>query len=114
MTKHRPIRFRAWADDKMRAVRAVSFTEKGELFRILDAEGVERWPTALMQYTGFKDRKRREVYDGDIVAVNGLARTVVEWKEYRWHPQIPKKTVYEVIGNVWESPELLKASNKKI
>ena len=97
----------------MFAVRAVSFNAKGNVYRFLDQDGVERWPEHLMQYTGFRDRKRRKVYEGDIVQANGHSstRTAVESQAYRWHPQLPKGTIYEVIGNVHEHPHLL--ANKK-
>ena len=103
----RPIKFRAYADEKMVRVRAMSFDDKGDALHIMDEEGVQRVPDSLMQFTGFLDKKRREVYEGDIIAVNANAATVMRWQEYRWYPQLPKKTLFEVIGNVHENPELV-------
>ena len=60
-----------------------------------------------MQFTGFSDRNKREVYEGDIIAVNGKARVVIRWENNRWAHQLPAKTIYEVIGNIYENPELI-------
>jgi hypothetical protein len=107
----RAIKYRAWADEKIHDVRAISFTETGEVHRILDTEGVQRVPKALLQFTGFKDKHGREVYDGHVLAVNGQARIVIKWESNRWNHQLPKKTIYEIIGDIYQNPEL---ASKKI
>ena len=80
----------------------------------------------LMQYTGLKDKNGKEIYEGDIVQVNHphknrKYRGQVIWNEYRWtgkdfffpHLDVPQDlfcegTEYiEVIGNIYENPELL-------
>lgn len=66
-----------------------------------------------MQYTGLKDRNGREIYEGDVVESSGLkfSITVEDFHGYRFmfgKDQMNKATaVYgEVIGNIYENPEL--------
>ena len=52
----------------------------------------------------------KEIFESDIVRFNG-DRALVEWNENRgcWQPKpIFGNPTVEVIGNVWETPELLK------
>jgi uncharacterized phage protein (TIGR01671 family) len=121
-----PIKYRAWADGKMREVRAISFTETGEVHRIMDSDGVQRWPIVLLQFTGLKDKNGKEIYEGDVVRVHGDAFDKDDEPEFevKWHKQsgyfmeddmggdyIPclgdDNYELEVIGNIYENAELI-------
>ena len=89
------------------------------VWRIADGEDV-----TLMQYTGLKDRNGVEIYEGDIVGYTtnyyGKLRTdnkqTIKWEDDMEHDGFgcPLATGFllrgydwEVIGNIYENPELL-------
>lgn len=69
----------------------------------------------LMQYTGLKDKNSKEIYEGDILRWKYEGDEYikqVEWKGFCFQPfngqeWSPIKEECEVIGNIWENPELL-------
>lgn len=106
----REIKFRVWNPNRKKM-------EKLNLYNI-ELE----WPK--LQYTGLKDKNRKEIYEGDIVEYPyGSTKTC---KEVKWQDDtsgfypfadspencgccgMGKNSKFvEVIGNIYENPELL-------
>jgi len=71
----------------------------------------------LMQYTGLKDSRGKEIYEGDILQHESLTqKEVVEWKNNMWTEEgfmtgygewFGTADQYEIIGNIYENPKLL-------
>lgn len=110
----RTIKFRAWDGKKM--LDAVDVSNVG--FWNRDA-------VTLMQFTGLLDKNGKEIYEGDVVRLHpdgccGQHRDGVGFVEYeapdfliikehdgrKWVSALRKTD--EVIGNIYENPELVK------
>lgn len=123
----REIKFRAW-HKKFGWIHVFSlefFNDKVEL------SGYITYPldVILMQYTGLKDKNGKKIYEGDIVyAPANKSYSAIKQGEYRCHYSeygdghvgfysegedgfaeglYPDGKIYEVIGNIYENPELL-------
>ena len=122
----REIKFRAWSKEHKRMITDPSDKEYvlvvaiGELLE--NGKGVF-YPTAkkvvLMQYTGFKDKQGKEIYEGDIVrGGDGYIGSVVfdpadgYGVGNSWWSLLAKD--WEVIGNIYENPELLEEKKNKV
>ncbi len=72
----------------------------------------------VMQFTGLLDRLGKEIYEGDILSCTDTGHTyraTMTWEDNGFWilddsllPRLPYIEYREVIGNIYENPELLK------
>lgn len=126
-------RFRAW--DKLR--KRMSTVDR----IYFDTEGVQlRYDSglywrdfrnvALMQSTGLKDKNGKEIFEGDVAVMDGWRRQVVTFGTQEVEEEFGSVRIYrgfnlylgggypnavmsefEVVGNIYENPELMEADN---
>jgi len=104
---NRPIKFRAWDGETM--------SKPFVLSDICNECGTYNGPTGhsmgeceIMQYTGLKDKNGKEIYEGDILEIDGDLETV-EWDNDRakWNGVYASlwangSSLPEIIGNVFD------------
>jgi len=113
----REIEFRAWDKDRNEMTKVYEIQWYfGELYKV----NGERNVYELMQSTGLLDKNGVEIYEGDIVDADFVGYLyitgAVEWsfnnaafgiKNKDWYEMLNGIKSIEVIGNIYESPNLL-------
>lgn len=123
----REIKFRAWNTETSKMI--INLKEMG-VFALQSIYSIDEFlviPTnekyPLMQYTGLKDEKGVEIYEGDIVKYKYISREQIAEIKYNKEKlgfdfadnKVNLSYAYnfrqinniEVIGNIYENPELL-------
>lgn len=117
----REIKFRAWdkLNKEMFNVESINFQER-RVYR--DTVSYREFnDIELMQYTGLKDKNNKEIYEGDIlfesfgeryyrvIFENGSFRAEFkgDFEEYSFDLIDVVAQSYEVVGNIYENPELM-------
>ncbi len=128
---NRIIKFRVW-DDKLKVLYTPEKDAKYlNLWQIPAAKGGNvLYPNGvLMQCTGLHDKNAKEIYEGDVVAIPLYGNAIIIWNENICAFQYAYSAIgegtsvggrmtntlydhysevkYEVIGNVYENPDLL-------
>ncbi len=123
----RTIKFRAWLIDKRRMLNwdELTSSEEWSETRFIFAGQVSN-SSPVMQWTGFRDSKDVEIYEGDIVRLaNDLGDVdvgTVEWdgRYGEWVIAGADDILgyalegyrVDVIGNRWENPELMQEADE--
>lgn len=131
-------RFRAWHKtwEEMGRIACIRYKKSGEIVRLSFRRNiydgniygglVNLDEIELMQSTGLKDKNGKEIFEGDILAVeadDGVIILKVSWDDEHALFVIKTKKIneeaalaelvddnsypFEVIGNIYENPELL-------
>ena len=120
----REIKFRAWLKEEkiMGEVLGIDILHKEIFFSNEDANSYEHTDfkdIELMQYTGLKDMREKEIYEGDIVIHHSkMYKVIFNTEEVRFvlrddefEMNIPftnnNNERMEIVGNIYENSELL-------
>ncbi len=130
----RNIKFRAWDIKEKKWIKLWTFhfhydgglnfiTDSTAMNNIYNNRNEDRY--ILIQYTGLKDKNGKEIYEGDIVKMLSRTFTQVYFSDGGFcvnvggqlvglHPDfLGRYRTVEVIGNIYEHPELLDKAQKK-
>lgn len=115
----REIKFRAWFE-KFKEMYTVKMIDLQKEIAYFDKYNYRSfYDIDLMEYTGLKDKNRKEIYEGDIITLHNSkykvifntegARFVLRNDEFELEISFTNNNNkrMEIVGNIYENPELL-------
>jgi uncharacterized phage protein (TIGR01671 family) len=123
----RELKFRAWREDLQIMSSPFKLFDNDEYY-LLNGDAMDVEDAVVMQYTGQKDKNGKEIYERDIIFsshIEDQKAGPVKWSDIhhayiinyprrkgdatdQWQFMHGKEHCYEVIGDIYRSPELLK------
>jgi uncharacterized phage protein (TIGR01671 family) len=118
---NRIYKFRAWDKEQKRMLDNVGFSpwqKENTGYTANEIYVGDKNPHfILMQFTGLLDKNGREIFEGDVLKRYGVHEPIhVYWKAPSFvstgasgvgHWYFDDAEAVEIIGNIWENPELL-------
>lgn len=113
----REIKFRAWSKESNKMMNWYFIKSVNNLTKLLTLNHVE-----VMQFTGLTDKNGKEIYEGDVLKASdsiieieykgrGFEGIYLNKDEMFNSPIQNNNYLYwEIIGNIYENPELLKTT----
>ncbi len=120
----REIKFRAWDKRNNKWIHPDLFYISNNAFYpdfrdLEDGISLFDYEYELMQFTGLYDKNGKEIYEGDIILFNNFGDTLdkVVYSPGCFHTSgggylLDEIREIEVIGNIYENPELLEENNE--
>lgn len=116
------IKFRGWHEESKTMYEHIWIAPDGGWQNNMTSFAYFGSKNTLMQYTGLKDKNGKEIYEGDIVKTSGMfSHSFVVCDRFAYFVELPRTgtnkyhqfidasgQAHEVVGNVYENPELLK------
>jgi len=115
------IKFRAWDKIEKKWINNVLYSSEWQQFCYVQNNSFiwqDKNNFNIVEYTGLKDKNRKEIFEKDIIILNKLddrkfvvIENYLDWygsHEYCLHCEIGNiEDDIEIIGNIYENPELL-------
>lgn len=122
----REIKFRMWDKEIKEMLDNEELQQKDSdewcVYNCITTENGNDGGIVFMQYTGLKDKNGKEIYEGDILSDHVFNYIVVFYAgawclklsiaSSSWYSLYPVACQREIVGNIYENPELLNFQQK--